>query len=107
MKISRKARKLLSVVLTVVLAIGTFQFAPGVRTIAKAADAPEAGQSYTLNFAKAFSEKTQLNGYTSEDGVFKVISEMIRHTGMMDSMEQHFITEIRLKLRLLEVQIFH
>ena len=75
MKISRKARKLLSVVLTVVLAIGTFQFAPGVRTIAKAADAPEAGQSYTLNFAKAFSEKTQLNGYTSEDGVFKVISE--------------------------------
>ena len=45
MKISRKARKLLSVVLTVVLAIGTFQFAPGVRTIAKAADAPEAGQS--------------------------------------------------------------
>ena len=66
MKISRKARKLLSVVLTVVLAIGTFQFAPGVRTIAKAADAPEAGQSYTLNFAKAFSEKTQLNGYTSE-----------------------------------------
>ena len=52
-----------------------FQFAPGVRTIAKAADAPEAGQSYTLNFAKAFSEKTQLNGYTSEDGVFKVISE--------------------------------
>ena len=69
MKISRKARKLLSVVLTVVLAIGTFQFAPGVRTIAKAADAPEAGQSYTLNFAKAFSEKTQLNGYTSEDGV--------------------------------------
>lgn len=26
---------------------------------------------------------------------------------MMDSMEQHFITEIRLKLRLLEVQIFH
>lgn len=107
MKISRKARKLLSVVLTVVLAIGTFQFAPGVRTIAKAADAPEAGQSYTLNFAKAFSEKTHLNGYTSEDGVFKVISEMIRHTGMMDSMEQHFITEIRLKLRLLEVQIFH
>jgi pectin methylesterase-like acyl-CoA thioesterase len=75
MKISRKARKLLSVVLTVVLAIGTFQFAPGVRTIAKAAGAPEAGQSYTLNFAKAFSEKTQLNGYTSEDGVFKVISE--------------------------------
>lgn len=75
MKISRKARKLLSVVLTVVLAIGTFQFAPGVRTIAKAADAPEAGQSYTLNFAKAFSEKTHLNGYTSEDGVFKVISE--------------------------------
>ena len=75
MKISRKARKLLAVVLTVVLAIGTFQFAPGVRTIAKAADAPEAGQSYTLNFAKAFSEKTQLNGYTSEDGVFKVISE--------------------------------
>lgn len=75
MKISRKARKLLSVVLTVVLAIGTFQFAPGVRTIAKAADAPEAGQSYTLNFAKAFSEKTQLNGYTSEDGVFKVVSE--------------------------------
>lgn len=75
MKISRKARKLLSVVLTVVLAIGTFQFAPGVRTIAKAADVPEAGQSYTLNFAKAFSEKTQLNGYTSEDGVFKVISE--------------------------------
>lgn len=75
MKISRKARKLLSVVLTVVLAIGTFQFAPGVRTIAKAADAPEAGRSYTLNFAKAFSEKTQLNGYTSEDGVFKVISE--------------------------------
>ena len=73
MKLSRKARKLLSVVLTVVLAIGTFQFAPGVRTIAKAADAPEAGQSYTLNFAKAFSEKTQLNGYTSEDGVFKVI----------------------------------
>ena len=75
MKISRKARKLLAVVLTVVLAIGTFQFAQGVRTIAKAADAPEAGQSYTLNFAKAFSEKTQLNGYTSEDGVFKVISE--------------------------------
>ena len=74
MKISRKARKLLSVVLTVVLAIGTFQFAPGVRTIAKAADAPEAGQSYTLNFAKAFSEKTQLNGYTSEDGVFPVPS---------------------------------
>lgn len=107
MKISRKARKLLSVVLTVVLAIGTFQFAPGVRTIAKAADAPEAGQSYTLNFAKAFSEKTQLNGYTSEDGVFKVISENDKHTGMMDSMEQHFITEIRLKLRLLEVQIFH
>lgn len=106
MKISRKARKLLSVVLTVVLAIGTFQFAPGVRTIAKAADAPEAGQSYTLNFAKAFSEKTQLNGYTSEDGVFKVISENDK-TGMMDSMEQHFITEIRLKLRLLEVQIFH
>uniref|UniRef100_UPI003FF083E5 pectinesterase family protein n=1 Tax=Lachnospira sp. TaxID=2049031 RepID=UPI003FF083E5 len=75
MKISRKARKLLAVALTVVLAIGTFQFAPGVRTIAKAAGAPEAGQSYTLNFAKAFSEKTQLNGYTSEDGVFKVISE--------------------------------
>ena len=44
MKIGRKAKKLLAVVLTFVLAIGTFQFAPGVRTIAKAAGAPEAGR---------------------------------------------------------------
>ena len=75
MKIGRKAKKLLAVVLTFVLAIGTFQFAPGVRTIAKAAGAPEAGKSYVLDFTKLYSTKTQLNGYTSEDGVFKVISE--------------------------------
>lgn len=74
MKIGRKAKKLLAVVLTFVLAIGTFQFAPGVRTIAKAAGAPEAGKSYVLDFTKLYSTKTQLNGYTSEDGVFKVIS---------------------------------
>lgn len=75
MKIGRKAKKLLAVVLTFVLAIGTFQFAPGVRTIAKAAGAPEAGKSYVLDFTKLYSTKTQLNGYTSDDGVFKVISE--------------------------------
>lgn len=75
MKIGRKAKKLLAVVLTFVLAIGTFQFAPGVRTIAKAAGAPEAGKSYILDFTKLYSTKTQLNGYTSDDGVFKVISE--------------------------------
>ena len=75
MKIGRKAKKLLAVVLTFVLAIGTFQFAPGVRTIAKAAGAPEAGKSYVLDFTKLYNTKTQLNGYTSEDGVFKVISE--------------------------------
>ena len=75
MKIGRKAKKLLAVVLTFVLAIGTFQFAPGVRTIAKAAGAPEAGKSYVLDFTKLYSTKTQLNGYTSEDGVFKVISD--------------------------------
>lgn len=75
MKIGRKAKKLLAVVLTFVLAIGTFQFAPGVRTIAKAAVAPEAGKSYVLDFTKLYSTKTQLNGYTSDDGVFKVISE--------------------------------
>jgi pectin methylesterase-like acyl-CoA thioesterase len=75
MKIGRKAKKLLAVVLTFVLAIGTFQFAPGVRTIAKAAGAPEAGKSYVLDFTKLYSTKTLLNGYTSDDGVFKVISE--------------------------------
>lgn len=75
MKIGRKAKKLLAVVLTFVLAIGTFQFAPGVRTIAKAAGAPEAGKSYVLDFTKLYSTKTHLNGYTSDDGVFKVISE--------------------------------
>lgn len=75
MKIGRKAKKLLAVVLTFVLAIGTFQFAPGVRTIAKAAGAPEAGKSYVLDFTKLYNTKTQLNGYTSDDGVFKVISE--------------------------------
>lgn len=75
MKIGRKAKKLLAVALTFVLAIGTFQFAPGVRTIAKAAGAPEAGKSYVLDFTKLYSTKTQLNGYTSDDGVFKVISE--------------------------------
>lgn len=75
MKIGRKAKKLLAVVLTFVLAIGTFQFAPGVRTIAKAAGAPEAGKSYVLDFTKLYSTETQLNGYTSDDGVFKVISE--------------------------------
>lgn len=75
MKIGRKAKKLLAVVLTFVLAIGTFQFAPGVRTIAKAAGAPEAGKSYVLDFTKLYSTKTQLNGYTSDDGVFKVVSE--------------------------------
>lgn len=75
MKIGRKAKKLLAVVLTFVLAIGTFQFAPGVRTIAKAAGAPETGKSYVLDFTKLYSTKTQLNGYTSDDGVFKVISE--------------------------------
>ena len=75
MKSGRKAKKLLAVVLTVVLAIGTFQIAPGVRTIAKAAGAPEAGKSYVLDFTKLYSTKTQLNGYTSDDGVFKVISE--------------------------------
>ena len=75
MKIGRKAKKLLAVVLTFVLAIGTFQFAPGVRTIAKAAGAPEAGKSYVLDFTKLYSTKTKLNGYTSDDGVFKVISE--------------------------------
>lgn len=75
MKIGRKAKKLLAVVLTFVLAIGTFQFAPGVRTIAKAAGAPEAGKSYVLDFTKLYSTKTQLNGYTSDDGVFKVISD--------------------------------
>ena len=75
MKIGRKAKKLLAVVLTFVLAIGTFQFAPGVRTIAKAAGSPEAGKSYVLDFTKLYSTKTQLNGYTSDDGVFKVISE--------------------------------
>lgn len=75
MKIGRKAKKLLAVVLTFVLAIGTFQFAPGVRTIAKAAGAPEAGKSYVLDFTKLYNTKTQLNGYTSEDGVFKVISD--------------------------------
>lgn len=75
MKIGRKAKKLLAVVLTFVLAIGTFQFAPGVRTIAKAAGAPEAGKSYVLDFTKLYSTKTQLNGYISDDGVFKVISE--------------------------------
>ena len=75
MKIGRKAKKLLAVVLTFVLAIGTFQFAPGVRTIAKAAGAPEAGKSYVLDFTKLYSTKTHLNGYTSDDGVFKVVSE--------------------------------
>lgn len=75
MKIGRKAKKLLAVVLTFVLAIGTFQFAPGVRTIAKAAGAPEAGKSYVLDFTKLYSTETQLNGYTSDDGVFKVVSE--------------------------------
>lgn len=75
MKIGRKAKKLLAVVLTFVLAIGTFQFAPSVRTIAKAAGAPEAGKSYVLDFTKLYSTKTLLNGYTSDDGVFKVISE--------------------------------
>ena len=75
MKIGRKAKKLLAVVLTFVLAIGTFQFAPGVRTTAKAAGAPEAGKSYVLDFTKLYSTKTLLNGYTSDDGVFKVISE--------------------------------
>mgnify|MGYP000371878121 FL=1 len=75
MKIGRKAKKLLAVVLTFVLAIGTFQFAPGVRTIAKAAGAPEAGKSYVLDFTTLYSTKTLLNGYTSDDGVFKVISE--------------------------------
>jgi hypothetical protein len=75
MKIGRKAKKLLAVVLTFVLAIGTFQFAPGVRTIAKAAGAPEAGKSYVLDFTKLYSTKTKLNGYTSDDGVFKVVSE--------------------------------
>lgn len=75
MKIGRKAKKLLAAVLTFVLAIGTFQFAPGVRTIAKAAGAPEAGKSYVLDFTKLYSTKTHLNGYTSDDGVFKVVSE--------------------------------
>ncbi len=74
MKISKKAKKLLAVVLTTVLAVGSFQFVPGVRTTAKAADAPEAGQTYTLNFA-TLSDVTKLNGYTSDDGVFKVVSD--------------------------------
>lgn len=74
MKINKKLRKLFAVVLTTVLAVGTLQLAPNLRTTAKAADAPEAGQSYTVNFA-TLSGVTKLNGYTSADGVFKVISD--------------------------------
>ncbi|MDY4742713.1 MAG: hypothetical protein SO361_06385, partial [Lachnospira sp.] len=69
MKINKKLRKLFAVVLTTVLAVGTLQLAPNLRTTAKAADAPEAGQSYTVNFA-TLSGVTKLNGYTSADGVF-------------------------------------
>lgn len=107
MKIGRKAKKLLAVVLTFVLAIGTFQFAPGVRTIAKAAGAPEAGKSYVLDFTKLYSTKTQLNGYTSDDGVFKVISEADKaywHDG------QHGAAVYngdKIEVRLQEVQRLH
>ena len=52
MKIGRKAKKLLAVVLTFVLAIGTFQFAPGVRTIAKAAGGTRSWQELCTGFYK-------------------------------------------------------
>lgn len=81
MRISRKARKLLAVVLTAGLAIGTFQFAPGIGTIAKAAGAPEAGQSYSKDFTMmlddvATVEKKTVEGkevttYTVEPGEYK------------------------------------
>ena len=79
MRISRKAKKLLAVVLTTVLAIGTFQFAPGVGTIAKAAGAPEAGnaEDFTMmlddvaTVEKKIVDDKEITTYTVEPGEYK------------------------------------
>lgn len=71
---SQKVKKFLAFLLTTVLTVGLLQFAPGVRTNVEAANVPEAGHSYTLNFT-TLSGVTKLNGYTSDDGIFKVVSD--------------------------------
>lgn len=71
---SQKVKKFLAFLLTTVLTVGLLQFALGVRTNVEAANVPEAGHSYTLNFT-TLSGVTKLNGYTSDDGIFKVVSD--------------------------------
>lgn len=71
---SQKVKKFLAFLLTTVLTVGLLQFAPGVRTNVEAANVPEAGHSYTLNFT-TLSGVTKLNEYTSDDGIFKVVSD--------------------------------
>ena len=74
MRTSQKARKLLAFLLTAVLMVGLLQFAPGVGTNVEAANVPEAGHSYTMNFT-TLTGVAKLNGYTSDDGIFKVVSD--------------------------------
>ncbi|WP_286696645.1 hypothetical protein [Catenibacterium sp. UBA627] len=93
---SQKVKKFLAFLLTTVLTVGLLQFAPGVRTNVEAANVPEAGHSYTLNFT-TLSGVTKLNGYTSDDGIFKVVSDTDKAYWHDGSMVQHYITEIKSK----------